>query len=38
MEEIFYEITMNTKGGKTLYLMENIGNSCKWTFNRDDSI
>lgn len=38
MEEIFYEITMNTKGGKTLYLMENIGNSCKWTFNRDNSI
>lgn len=38
MKEIFYEITMNTKNGKTLHLATDIGNSCKWVFGRQDSI
>ena len=38
MEEIFYEITMNTKGGKPLHLAADNGNSCKWVFDRTNSI
>lgn len=38
MLEEFFIITMKTNKDRTLYLESNIGNSCKWTFNKEDAI
>ena len=35
---IFYRITMNTYNNKKLYLKASIGNSCEWTFNKEEAI
>lgn len=37
-DRIFYRITMKTYDNKKLYLKASIGNSCEWTFNRQDAI
>lgn len=37
-KEYFYIITMKTKENTKLYLAADIGNSCKWLFDKNESI
>ena len=37
MDDVFYVITMKTSNGKKLYLACDIGNSCKWIFNKSEA-